>query len=225
MIASLIMSPQPEATARFNALSAKDKRTFTGWKTDGWVRWLAGLRGEYERRMNRMCTILDENAYQLKQSTPVRDDDSDWGVITKTKLISFDWPRGGMFVWIRVHFEAHPLWNAEGDAVPIINGPVLATAFLMFCTHKPNLVLGAPGAMFSATPEIMKERGWGYVRLCFAAESEENIDSSSLRFAQALHRFWKIKKVEDMEKLVQEMPSAKVDEIEGLTNLGYVMDC
>ena len=225
MIASLIMGIQPEATAKFNALSPKDKLTFSGWNTDGWVRWLAGLRGEYERRMNRMCTILDDNAFQLKQSTPVKDMDADWGVITKTKLISFDWPRGGMFVWIRIHFESHPLWHNKGDTIPIFDGPALATAFLMSCTHKPYLVLGAPGAMFSSTPEILVERAWGYIRLCFAAESEENIDGGSLRFAQALQRFWKIKKPEDMEKLVKEMPTAKVEEIEGLANIGYAMGC
>lgn len=225
MIASLIIGHQPDATATFNALSSKDKLSFSGWKMDGWVRWLAGLRGEYERRMNRMCNILDENAFQLKQSTPVRDADSDWGVITKTRLISFDWPRGGMFVWIRIHFESHPLFGVEGNDIAVLDGPALATAFLMHCTHKPQLVLGAPGAMFSATPEIMKERGWGYIRLCFAAETEENIDGSSLRFALGLQKFWKIKKVAEIEKLIMEMPGTKTEEIEGLVNMGTVMGC
>ncbi|KAF7546569.1 hypothetical protein G7046_g9261 [Stylonectria norvegica] len=225
MVAELIMGPQPGPSDLFRNLSAREKLTFRGWNMDGWVRWLAGLRGEYERRMNRMCSILDAHAFELKQSTPVRDADADWGVITKTRLISFDWPRGGMFVWIRVHFESHPLWRAEGDVVPYLDGPVLATAFLMFCTHKPHLVLGAPGAMFSATPEILIERGWAYVRVCFAAESEENVDGGSLRFATALQKFWKVKKVEEMEKYVKEMPSTKVMEMEGLENLGGPIGC
>ncbi len=31
----------------------------TGWRFEGWVRWLEGLRGNYERRMNTMCDVLE----------------------------------------------------------------------------------------------------------------------------------------------------------------------
>ena len=41
-------------------------KTQNGWKVDGWVRWLEGLRGNYERRMNVMCELLEENKYILK---------------------------------------------------------------------------------------------------------------------------------------------------------------
>ncbi|KAH7008173.1 pyridoxal phosphate-dependent transferase [Ilyonectria destructans] len=206
MIAELIRGPQPaETVAAFNALSIHDKATFGGWKVDGWVRWLAGLRGEYERRMVLMCSILEENTYQLKQSTPIRQTDSEWGVITKTQILSFDWARGGMFVWARIHFENHPLFEAKGVDIPILDGATLASAYLIFTTHAPNLVLGSPGAIFSATPEIRDERGWSYVRLCFAAESDENIEAGSRRYANALQKFWRIKEVAEIEKLVKEL--------------------
>lgn len=207
LIAELIRGPQPATTlSAFNALSLHHKATFSGWRLDGWVRWLAGLRGEYERRMALMCSILEENTYQLKQSTPTRASDADWGVITKTRILTFDWPRGGMFVWARVHFENHPLYRTPGEEIPVLDGPTLANAFLIFTTHAPNLVLGSPGAMFSATPEIRAERGWSYVRLCFAAESDENIENGSRRYAESLQRFWRIKDVAAIEKLVAELP-------------------
>lgn len=65
----------------------------------------------YERRMTRMCRIIDSGAYLLKSCTPTNARDSDWGVITKTQLFDYSWPRGGMFVWVRVLFETHPLWQ------------------------------------------------------------------------------------------------------------------
>ncbi|KAI1377430.1 aromatic amino acid aminotransferase [Hypoxylon crocopeplum] len=225
VIAETIMGPQAEAAAAFASRSGKDKATFNGWKMDGWVRWLAGLRGQYERRMNRMCQILEDNSYQLKQSTPVRESDADWGVITKTKLYDFQWPRGGMFLWVHMRFETHPLWKAAGSKGNVINGTALSTALMIFLTHKPNLVLVSPGLMFSATPQIRDERGWAYYRLCFAAETEENIDACSLRFGEGVQKFWRIKNVKELEAILDEMNTFQAEEVSDLVNLGAWMGC
>ncbi|GAP84130.1 putative aromatic amino acid aminotransferase [Rosellinia necatrix] len=219
MVAETIMGPQPEAAAAFASRSLRDRASFTGWKTEGWVRWLAGLRGEYERRMNAMCTLLEEQAYQLKQSTPTRDADSDWGVITKTKLYDFQWPRGGMFLWVKVHFEDHPLFGAVGSQGNVIDGTALSTALMIFLTHKPHLVLASPGIMFSTTPQIATERGWAYYRLCFAAETDEMNSACSTRFGQGVQKFWRVKKVMEIEALLEEMGTLNIDELEGVTNI------
>ncbi|KAL7625394.1 hypothetical protein AAE478_004613 [Parahypoxylon ruwenzoriense] len=225
VIAETIMGPQPDAPASFASWSARDWSSFSGWKMDGWVRWLAGLRGQYERRMNRMCRILEDNAYQLKQSTPVRKSDADWGVITKTRLYDFQWPRGGMFLWIHMRFETHPLWKAAGSKGNIISGTVLSTALMIFLTRKPFLVLVSPGLMFSATPKIRNERGWAYYRLCFAAETEENIDACSLRFGQGVQRFWRIKNVKDLESILDEANGLHTEAASEVVNLGSWMGC
>ena len=221
------MGPQPESVQQsFLSLPRREKNSFESWKMDGWVRWLEGLRGAYERRMNTMCAALDEHAYQLKQSTPVLDDDADWGVITKTRLLSFNWPRGGMFVWIRVHFEDHPLWEAEGDALPLVDGPALAKALLAFITHKPHSVLAAPGFMFASTPEVNRDRAWRFFRLCFAAESAELIEPFSRRFGVAVQKFWRIKSVEEIEKLVEELGLNQTAALEdGVADLGLPLGC
>ena len=220
------MGQQTESIkASFLSLSARERLVFEGWQTDGWVRWLAGLRGTYERRMNAMCAILDEESHQLKQSTPVRDSEADWGVITKTRLISFDWPRGGMFIWVRIHLESHPLWQARGRAVPLLDGPALSSALMMYLTYKPHRVLAAPGSMFSATPEISGELGWRYMRLCFAAESDDNVEPCARNFGLGVQRFWRIKSVEEMEKLLDEMSNEGVESTQGLSNIGYGMGC
>ncbi|KAJ4145814.1 hypothetical protein LMH87_004647 [Akanthomyces muscarius] len=225
MVVEMLMGPaQKDKVKSFHKLSIKDKAQYQGWELDGWVRWLEGLRGVYERRMLRMCSLLDESLFQLKQSTPVNDLESDWGVITKTRIMSYDWPRGGMFVWVRIHLENHPLWQAKGTSVPVLDGPALAQALMIFLTHKPQLVIAAPGTMFAATPHVAEDTAWAYLRLCFGTETEEKIAPCSRRFAAGLQRFWRIKSVEEMERLVAELRSSSEPDLEDLANLGFEGD-
>ena len=46
------------------------EKAAAGWKMDGWIRWLEGLRGNYERRMRIMCEIL-EDGKTIALSKPV----------------------------------------------------------------------------------------------------------------------------------------------------------
>ncbi|EHL01457.1 putative Aromatic amino acid aminotransferase C56E4.03 [Glarea lozoyensis 74030] len=213
MVAELLMGPQP-AVSEFAKKSKADQLTFTGWKVDGWVRWLAGLRGQYERRMNRMCDILESNRYQLKQGTPTKSSESDWAVISKTEMYNFDWPRAGMFVWIQMFFDTHPLAKE-------VDGPTLSQSFWVFLTRKPYLILLAPGAIFSPTPEIMAEKGWQYFRACFAAVSEEEIERCSQGFADGVKGFWLIKDKKDLPSVEDDIEAAQ----EGLMDLGMNMAC
>jgi DNA-binding transcriptional MocR family regulator len=142
--------------------------------------------------------------------------------------MSFDWPRGGMFIWVRVHFENHPLWQAAGGrSVALFDGPALSSALFVFFTHKPFKVVPSLGSVFAANPEIEANRAWAYWRLCFAAEAEENIDPASKQFVAAVQKFWRIKDVEEMEKLVDELNFAQVEaeDMEGMHNLGAVLGC
>lgn len=216
MIAELVMGPQAAST-EFSKKSKSEQLTFAGWKTDGWVRWLEGLRGTYERRMNRMCAALEEGRYHVKLGgTPQQIIDSEWAVIMKTKIYSFEWPRGGMFVWIHMHFETHPLAKQ-------VSGSKLARFLWIFLTMKPHLVIAAPGTIFSPTPEIAEEKGWQYLRLCFAAVEEEEVERSSKRFAEGVNAFWMIKKKEDLDDIDVEDNAAVMEG--DLGNLGMNMAC
>ncbi|KAK0626563.1 pyridoxal phosphate-dependent transferase [Immersiella caudata] len=234
LVAELIIGPQPEARSAFaRATLSGTAHKFTGWQMSGWIRWLSGLRGSYERRMVRMCQTLDAGMDLIQSKSPRpslisnRDSDSDWGTITKTNILSYSWPRGGMFVWLRIKFECHPLWHApSGKGIPV-DGPMLSTALLMFLTRKPYLVIAAPGPMFSSSPEIRNARGWAYYRLCFAAETDENVEASSQKFVEGVHAFWKIKSVEEIEKLLDSFPHmADVRDLaEGLGQIGALFGC
>ncbi len=216
MLSELVLGTQP-ALAEFARKSKKDQLSFSGWQCDGWVRWLAGLRGIYENRMNRMCSHLEEGRFLLKQKTPVRAADSDWAVISKTEMYSFNWPRGGMFVWIKTHYETHPLASD-------FTGPELADALWIYLTRKPYLVLAAVGAMFSPTEEIRIEEGYKYFRLCFAAVTEEEVDNSSKRFAEGVKAFWLIKDKKELEDIKDDR--VDMENLPGdLVNLGMMMAC
>lgn len=214
MIAELVMGPD-----QAKSKSKSGGKNGGGWQVGGWVRWLEGLRGEYERRMNLMCTALEARRELVKHqrfapsSSPTSDDDDDWAVLSKVEMYDFTWPRGGMFVWLKFNFPSHPLWGK-------VEAARLFQALWVWLTRKPFLVLAAPGVMFSPTEGIKAEEGWKHMRLCFAAVSDEEVQKASERFAQGVEAFWRLKKESDLDGI-----EAMAERIEGsvseeATNLG-----
>jgi DNA-binding transcriptional MocR family regulator len=211
IVAELIMGPQSKHDGGRGG--SKDGQ---GWKVDGWVRWLEGLRGMYERRMNRMCQILEEGRFGLMQQTPINAGESDWAFVSKLQHYEFWWPRAGMFVWVEMHYETHPLWWK-------IEGPKMAKALWIYLTRKPYLVLACPGEIFSPTEEIAETKGWKYMRLCFAAVSEEEVSDCSSRFVQGIESFWKVKSKKELEKIESSVNVSGLGR--GLVDLGLNWEC
>lgn len=192
MIAQLIIGPQDKSVDGGRGGTKNGQ----GWKVDGWVRWLEGLRGVYERRMRTMCEILEEGRFIVQHTTHTQESDfssdTEWSLISKTEIYNFTWPRAGMFVWIHMNFSTHPLWNR-------VSAEKLALACWVFLTTKPYLVLAAPGGIFSPTEEIRREQGWKFFRLCFAAVEEGEVEACAMRFAKGVARFWRVKELEELE--------------------------
>jgi DNA-binding transcriptional MocR family regulator len=203
MVAELIMGPQTGAKAEFSKKSKKEQSTFTGWSTDGWVRWLAGLRTQYELRMRNMCSVMEEGRFILKQQKSIAAEEDDWAVVSKKEMYTFDWPQGGMFIWARFLFENHPLASK-------FDGPFLSQCLWVFLTHKPYLVLLAPGTIFSPTEEIKDKEGWKFFRLCFAAVGNEEVEVMSRRFVKGVEAFWRIRDRKVMEKIGKEVNESSV---------------
>ncbi|UPX19737.1 uncharacterized protein EKO05_0009990 [Ascochyta rabiei] len=189
----------------------------SGWKVDGWVRWLEGLRGNYERRMQTMCDALDAGkeivkAGRRKSLTSVADSDDEWAVVEKTQIYSFVRPLGGMFVWVRFDFTTHPLADDVAHAR-------LSQAFWVFLTQKPYLCLVAPGSMFAPSQEIREKDAYNCMRLCFAACPAEDVKPISKRFADGAQAFWRIKKKTTIDKLLEEDEAAGFDHVAGMAVL------
>jgi DNA-binding transcriptional MocR family regulator len=199
MIAELVMGPQSSTDpGRGGAADGG------GWKVDGWVRWLEGLRGNYERRMSTMCDILEEGKHQVKAGRrksldrmAMEEDEDEWAVVQKTKIFDFVRPLGGMFVWVRFDFSSHPL----AKTVP---GARLSQALWVFWTKKPFLCLVAPGSMFAPTEEIRDNDAFNCVRLCFAACPADDVESISHRFVDGAQAFWRIKEKKKIDDLLDE---------------------
>lgn len=220
MIAQLLLGHQTTTVKTFLSLSPSQRVTFSGWSTAGWVRWLAGLRGTYERRMTRMCTALDAGRDGIRSLSAGNDS----VVVFKSPLMSFSWPRGGMFAWVRVHLDRHACFMQKGEAVPRITGRILADAMLMFLTKAPYKTLVAPGAMFAANGEIKEGRAWKYFRLCFAAESDERVEECSRLFAEGVGEFFGIRDVREVEELLEEAEGESAV-LEGVANMGIYNKC
>lgn len=226
MISELILGPDHDGLKATKKDGGKGGlKDGDGWKADGWVRWLEGLRGNYERRMNSMSKILDAAKYQVKAgrrpSLVQHEDDEDedeWSVIERTQLYSFDWPVGGMFVWLKIHFDEHPLFKEYKKRGELQR---LGRALWIFWTTSPYKVLAAPGTMFSPTEEIAEKKGWKHFRLCFAAIDEEDLGGVTQRLADGVHAFFRIQDAKAIEKILEEdADEERILGKEGLVNVG-----
>ena len=208
MIAQWIMGSQDS-----NHVKSDLGQLAAGYKTDGWVRWLEGLRGSYERRARTMAQILQSNAHLVKAgrrpSLSGEDGEDEWSVVSTAVMYSLPAPMGGMFIWLRLHLETHPLASK-------VELSKLAQALWVHLTTPKYLVLVAPGSMFAPTEEIRAESSWRYFRICFAAVDEEQVDGMSHRFAEGCRSFWRKKNADEVEEM------AAQGELRGVEDLGWV---
>ncbi|CAN6618014.1 aromatic amino acid aminotransferase 2 [Trichomonascus vanleenenianus] len=168
-------------------MGGTDPHRNEGWGINGFMAWCEKLCREYERRRDIMCSVLKK-----RQKDPRSTGGDDWCIIrTELPLYDFDVPAAGMFLWVRIRFEEHPLYGkiAHQD---------LAKALFKFLLSDPHKVLISLGATFAATDKIAAEEAWKYVRLCFAAIHESSIEASTNKFVDGLDEFWKLETEEDM---------------------------
>ncbi|RMZ90139.1 hypothetical protein DV736_g2644, partial [Chaetothyriales sp. CBS 134916] len=177
----------------------------TGWKADGWVRWLEGLRGNYERRMQIMASILEDGKFLVSNF----ENDDDFEVVSKRQIYDFAFPMAGMFLWLRANFETHPLFKQ-------CDGVKLSKALWILMTTNEYKILICPGYMFAPSEEISQERAWQYFRLCFAGVDEDMVRTSSESFVKAFAAFWAIENEKEIDKLIEAGDDAATDERIGL---------
>ncbi|KAK4224858.1 Aromatic/aminoadipate aminotransferase 1 [Podospora fimiseda] len=251
LISSLLMGPSPDPSSSLPVSSSTSLLSLfskplapplssTGWQFTGFTRWLYGLRTAYLSRLITTCRILDSGSelpiivpsyphHHTNNRRPSSSTVDCWTRISKTRLYSFQWPRAGMFIWLRVYLERHPAFLRSSTKFPCgkITGSLLSKAMLIYLTGPEYRVLVGLGSMFAATEEIREQRGWGYVRLCFGAESEERNKIAAEKFVEGVRAFWGLG-VEDVEELLLG-PGANgttTTQVEGdIFNMGVYMGC
>lgn len=191
LVAELLLGP---SHATKNTSRGQEKLS-TGWQMDGWIRWVEGLRGNYERRMQTMCQILEDGKYTISHRRMSSASD-EFEIISKTQMYDFDFPMAGMFVWMRIHYELHPLYKK-------VEHLRLSQALWVFLTTEKYKVLLAPGSIFSPNEQVRVEKAWQYFRFCFAAVNEDQVGILTQRFVLGMQDFWEIddpKKIDDLLK-------------------------
>ncbi|CAK40361.1 uncharacterized protein An09g05080 [Aspergillus niger] len=198
MVAELIVGQQSEDGQNATGASKnKSKKSEQAWQMDGWVRWLEGLRAGYEQRMTTMCTILEEGKYLIDSGSawddaqPMAEDETAWEVLDKMQMYEFSWPTGGMFVWVKVCIETHPLLEKYGPEK-------LIQALWLHLMQKPYLCLSGPGTMFAPTTELL-DRAQTYYRLCFAAMPAEDVLGITRRLVDGFRAFWQRKNLDGLD--------------------------
>jgi DNA-binding transcriptional MocR family regulator len=198
MIAELIIGPQTPSDGGRGG--GKDG---SGWSVDGWVRWLEGLHGNYERRMQEMSSILEDGKYTITSATRRRSnnasvtEDEEFEVVSKTKMYDFAYPMAGIFLWMRINVETHPLFAK-------VEHQRLAKALWVHLTTKAYRVLVAPGIIFSPTEKLRQEKGWQYFRLCFAAVDDNMVEEHSNALVEGFKSFWTKKKESDIDHILND---------------------
>ncbi|KFY14369.1 hypothetical protein V492_02675 [Pseudogymnoascus sp. VKM F-4246] len=208
MVAQVIMEPD----------NKDGKGGPTGWKVDGWVRWLEGLRGSYERRMQLMSTTLENGRFTIQQKRMANEEDAEWAVVKKAEMYSFSWPRGGMFLWLRYNFASHPL---SGQ----VEGQRLAKALWIWLTKKPYLALVSPGEQFEVILGSAKPDGWRYSRICFGAVEEDDVQKVTARYTKGVESFWQLRKVKDIEGIEAWAASEQREQQVDVANLSGCWGC
>jgi len=185
IVAEMLMG-KPDGETKARVFKLQDS---PGWQMDGWVHWLEGLREGYEKRMQSMCTILEDNKFFLSGSA---DHAQDWEVVDRAQMFEFIWPKAGMFTWIEVYFETHPL-------VSQYSPQRLSSAFWIHLTQKPALCLIGPGSLFAASPESM-ELAYRYFRLSFAPMNVDDVAHFTQRLVEGIRSFWQRKNLDGLEE-------------------------
>lgn len=77
--------------------------------------WMGGMArvaaGVYEQRMRLMAGALEAD----KQIVTIASASSDLDIVSKTNVYSFTVPDGGMFIWMHIHINKHPEYQAFLD--------------------------------------------------------------------------------------------------------------
>lgn len=108
-----------------------------------------------------MATVFEDNRYVSS-------------VHGQTEMFSFNWPIGGMFLWVRDHISDHPLVSVDPRH--------LMLALWLHCTQHPYRILVVPGGELAATEKMEDDHEYLFFRFCFAEVEESALMASSKSF-------------------------------------------
>jgi aromatic amino acid aminotransferase I len=170
------------------------------WTYDGYIRWLRGLRTEYQQRRDFFIDCLTEefHLHEVPAVTGVWEGCIVYQASSKVKkstrmtekysprnrtMFSFVPPVAGMFVWMRLHLDQHPSF-APGDE------DTLETK--LWTKLAENGVLFAPGWIFAANAmaEDSDNNDSGHFRVSFSNSELADIKKAVTIFGRVIREFF-----------------------------------
>jgi DNA-binding transcriptional MocR family regulator len=214
LVAELLVGQAQSQSTR----KSGNEKEMPAWSHAGWTRWLAGLRALYQKEVQTGVLAAGRELLLLSHDDNNDNDDSkdeemaEWSHVGKTAMYSFVRPAGGMFVWLEMHFETHPLWSkysssSSPSSPSLFTGPArLSRALWLFWTTQKYKILVAPGSMFAvqATTTKTSAEGWRFFRICFASAPTDLLGPATQRLVEGVRDFWAITDVSVVEKLVED---------------------
>lgn len=177
------------------------------WGYTGYLRWLKGLKAEYRNRRDTLVdNLLDVSHAELDaRSVSAQPGLRAFEVWTRPtgkevdekfkgggqKLLSFVAPVGGMFVWLRVHFAAHPCFRSTPTA------ELLMSLWEDLAEHN---VLIVPGTIFSAASvgqdlvdqdPLVTADGDGFFRISFSSATPDEMHRACKILATRVRVFFR----------------------------------
>lgn len=179
----------------------------TQWTFDGYIRWLRGLRTQYQHRRDFFVDCLAEEFELLPEPGAASGGPTallcayprgggSLGEKRKTMrpLLSFVPPSSGMFVWAKLYFGDVPDKTDETD------GSVLSPERQFWQRLAESGVLAAPGWFFSpgtqtaqgGAPPTEADRQIGHMRLSYTPSDMEATRRGVKILAQTLREFCRV---------------------------------
>ncbi|KAH9174516.1 PLP-dependent transferase [Lactarius sanguifluus] len=160
------------------------------WTFDGYIRWLRGLRTQYQHRRDFLVDCLAEEFELFPAPDPASGGPASLCAYRgpTRPLLSFVPPSSGMFVWVELYFGDVPDKRDESD------GSVLTPEHQFWVELAEAGVLVAPGWIFSpaekpGAPPTETDRQIGHLRLSYTPSDMEATRRGIKIFAQTLREF------------------------------------
>jgi aspartate/methionine/tyrosine aminotransferase len=145
----------------------------------------AGSNGSKASVLNtkRRDYIVGAMTNEFALESALDTEESEYVVVSQPKsLISFLPPMAGMFLWIRVALELHPLYDGKNSV------ELMDELWKRLCITEDLLI--APRRMFAAGEE-RKDEVAKYFRVAFSVGEEPDVDEMVKRFGRAVRWFFK----------------------------------
>ncbi|KAF9260461.1 PLP-dependent transferase [Marasmius fiardii PR-910] len=174
----------------------------TTWGQEGFLRWMTGLRHKYAVRRDWMCDSLAELFDVVPAPEGLVDDVVAYpkgrgGEGRTAPFFSFSYPKGGMFLWIKLDLSQNPIYQkmkADGEA-----NAEQKWADEFWVSMIKSKVLLVPGSYYTPIlgddQRMEQDTAVAHFRLAFSLETREDMHVGIQRMARTFEENWELKKI------------------------------